>query len=208
MTETTPYPGIPVLAILRGITSGEILPIADQLIARDIRRIEVPLNSPDAMRSIEMLISRYGKDALIGAGTVLEREEVNQLADIGCKIVVSPNFDLDVVSATKEKGMQSCPGVFTPSEAFAALKAGADILKYFPADLCGPAAIKAWRAVLPSNTSIVATGGTSADTLQTWLSAGVDMIGVGSALYKPGDNADDAARKASALAKAYKEIDA
>lgn len=207
MTETTPYPGIPVLAILRGITSDEILPIADQLIAHDIRRIEVPLNSPDAMRSIEMLISRYGKDALIGAGTVLEREEVNQLADIGCKIVVSPNFDLDVVSETKEKAMLSCPGIFTPSEAFAALKAGADILKYFPADLCGPAAIKAWRAVLPSNTSIVATGGTNADTFSTWLAAGVNMIGVGSALYKPGDGAKDVAYKAEALAKAYQTKD-
>jgi 2-dehydro-3-deoxyphosphogalactonate aldolase len=208
MSKRLPFPGIPVLAVLRGISPDDILAIADQLIEHDIRRIEVTLNSPNAMHSIELLLSHYGNDALIGAGTVLDREEVNQLADIGCEIVVSPNLDLDVVAATKEKSMLSCPGVFTPSEAFAALKAGADILKYFPADLCGPAAIKAWRAVLPKDTNIVATGGTNADTLSAWLSAGVDMIGVGNALYKPGDSTDDVARKAAALAKAYKEKDA
>lgn len=208
MSKRLSFPGIPVLAVLRGISPDDILAIADHLIEQDIRRIEVTLNSPNAMRSMELLLSRHRGDALIGAGTVLDRQEVKRLAEIGCEIVVSPNLDLDVVAATKEKGMLSCPGVFTPSEAFAALKAGADILKYFPADVCGPVAIKAWRAVLPKDTNIVATGGTNADTLSTWLSAGVDMIGVGNALYKPGDSTEDVASKAAALAKAYKEKDA
>lgn len=205
MSDNSKFPGLPILAILRGITPKEILPAAEHLIAHGICRIEVPLNSPSAFQSIEMLVSRYEADVLIGAGTVLTADEVARLSDIGCQIVVSPNFDQSVVEKTKSCGMISCPGVFTPSEAFAALRAGADILKYFPAEIGGPATVRAWRAVLPPETSIVATGGTDALSLSSWLSAGVNMIGVGSSLYKPGDCPEDILRKASDLEVAVQE---
>lgn len=206
MIDSSKLPGLPVLAILRGITPEEVLPTAEQLVAFDIRRIEVPLNSPSAFQSIEMLLSEYESDVLIGAGTVLKTDEVTRLADIGCQIIVSPNFDQSVVEETKTHAMVSCPGVFSPSEAFAALKAGADILKYFPAELGGPQAVRAWRAVLPTNTPLVATGGTNAKTLSSWLSAGASMIGVGSALYKPGDTPADTQLKASELHLAANEF--
>lgn len=201
-------PGIRVLAILRGVTLEEVLPVTERLIAAGIKRIEVPLNSPNAFASILHLIQQFQCDALIGAGAVLARAEVDRLADIGCQIVVSPNFNEEVVTATKVAGMISCPGVFTPTEAFAALDAGADILKYFPADLNGHTAISAWRAVLPPKTQIVATGGTKADTLPVWLSASTDMIGVGSALFKPGDSPADVAQKAAKIASAYAKYEA
>ncbi len=205
MTDPNNFPGIPVLAILRGITPSDVVAVSECLIAHDIRRIEVPLNSPDAFHSIELLVARFGNDALVGAGTVLSPDDVRRLADIGCQIVVSPNFDSGVVAETKTMGMISCPGVFTPSEAFSALTAGADILKYFPAELGGPAAVKAWRAVLPPTVPLVATGGTKAENLSAWLSAGADMIGVGSALYKPGAALQDVEAKAFALAKAAQD---
>lgn len=196
-------PGLPIVAIMRGVRPDEVLEICDGLVSRDIRRLEVPLNSPDAFRSIELMKAHFGDTALIGAGTVLEPDQVTRLAELGCDLVVAPNFDPDVVAATKSAGMISCPGVFTPSEAFAALKAGADILKYFPAELNGPPAIKAWRAVLPTGTQIMATGGTNADTLAGWMDAGVDMVGVGSALYRPGRSARDVIAGADALVRAY-----
>ncbi|WP_166418919.1 beta/alpha barrel domain-containing protein [Cochlodiniinecator piscidefendens] len=132
----------------------------------------------------------FDADALIGAGTVLAPADVLRLHEIGGRIVISPNFDPAVVSTTKSAGMPSCPGVFTPSQAFGALNAGADILKHFPADLHDPAAISVWRAFLPTTAQIAATGGTNAETLSSWLSVGVDIIGVGSALFKPKDDLD------------------
>ena len=205
MTDDFSFPGIPVMAILRGIDPDAVLRVAERLIDRGIRRIEVPLNSPDAFRSIALLQKTLGADALIGAGTVLDVDQVGRLADLGCGLAVAPNFDPAVVAAVRAAGMIAVPGVFTPSEAFAALKAGADILKYFPAELNGPAAISAWRAVLPPGTRIMATGGTGPGTLSRWLSAGADMIGVGGALYKPGDTAETVADRAAALARAYSD---
>ena len=199
-------PGLPIVAIMRGVRPDEIIDICQGLVSRDIRRLEVPLNSPDAFRSIEMMKRHFPTDVLIGAGTVLDIDQVRHLADIGCDLIVAPNFDPDVVAASKAAGMISCPGVFTPSEAFAALKAGADILKYFPAELNGPPAIKAWRAILPTGTQIMATGGTNADTLAGWMAAGVDMVGVGSALYKPGRSAADVAAGADMLVQAYHDL--
>ncbi|MFS4582792.1 2-dehydro-3-deoxy-6-phosphogalactonate aldolase [Phaeobacter sp. C3_T13_0] len=203
MTTNNPKLTLPVLAILRGIHPDEVLPIAEVLIAHGITKIEVPLNSPDAFASISLLKRTLKGTAFVGAGTVLTCDEVAHLSMIGCELVVSPNYCSDVVKATKAAGMVSCPGVFTPSEAFAALKAGADILKYFPADLCGPAAIRAWRAVLPENVEIVATGGTNAGNLGEWLNSGTQMIGVGSWLYRPGDTPAQVGAKATALANAY-----
>lgn len=206
MTNSNNLPGLPIVAIMRGIQPDEIIDICNGLVSRGIRRLEVPLNSPDAFRSIQMMKDHFPADVLIGAGTVMETDQVRSLANIGCDLIVAPNFDPDVVAATKSAGMISCPGVFTPSEAFAALKAGADILKYFPAELNGPPAIKAWRAVLPKGTQIMATGGTNADTLAGWMNAGVDMVGVGSALYKPGRTTADVIAGADALVQAYHEI--
>ncbi|MEL0436227.1 2-dehydro-3-deoxy-6-phosphogalactonate aldolase [Phycobacter sp. K97] len=208
MLDHSTLPGIPVLAVLRGITPDEILPIADSLITAGIRRIEVTLNSPGALASIQSLVTAWPQDVLIGAGTVLNAQEVARLSDIGCHLVVSPNFSAEVVRATKAADMLSCPGVFTPSEAFSALSEGADLLKYFPAELNGPAAITAWRAVLPDGTPIIATGGTNAETLSSWLSSNVDMIGVGSALFTPGDTCAAVALKAKRLADAFAEFEA
>lgn len=208
MTNSLEDMGIPVLAILRGIDTCDALTIAETLIAHDIKRLEVPLNSPNAFDSISELKRVFGGVAQIGAGTVLKPEEVQRLADIGCDLVVSPNFKNDVVTETRKFGMVSCPGVFTPSEAFGALDAGADILKYFPAELSGPAAIRAWRAVLPHGTRFVATGGTNAQNFGNWLAAGVDMIGVGSWLYRPGDTPANVKAKSQRLAQAFETYEA
>ncbi len=208
MTNILEGTSIPVLAILRGIDTPDALPIAETLIAQGIRRLEVPLNSPNAFDSISKLKRVFGDVSQIGAGTVLEPEEVKRLANIGCDLIVSPNFKRNVVAETKKSGMVSCPGVFTPSEAFEALDAGADILKYFPAELCGPAAIKAWRAVLHKETCIVATGGTNAQNLGDWLGVGVDMIGVGSWLYRPGDTPENVKAKSLELAQAFETYEA
>ncbi|WP_299941884.1 2-dehydro-3-deoxy-6-phosphogalactonate aldolase [uncultured Nitratireductor sp.] len=205
MSLSETLPGIPVLAILRGVRADEVSEIADALMEHGIRRIEVPLNSPDPYDAIARLKAHCGDRAVVGAGTVLAPDQVEKLADCGCQLIVSPNFNPQVVAKSKELGMISCPGVFTPTEAFEALAAGADILKYFPAELGGPAAIKAWRAVLPKDTPIVATGGTGATNAKDWISAGANMIGVGGALYKPFDSVEAVSKRAGELAKAFAE---
>lgn len=196
----------PVLAILRGVTPDEVLPVSEALLAEGIKAVEVPLNSPDAFVSIEKLADKFGADALIGAGTVLTAEDVRRVRNAGGRLVVSPNFDADVTAETKAQGLASMPGVFTPTEAFAALKAGADALKYFPAELGGPAAVKAWRAVIPPDVVIAATGGVSADTLSAWLESGCQIAGAGSWLYRPGAAPSDVKARAREFGAAYKKI--
>ena len=192
-----------LVAILRGIAPDEAVPVADALREAGIGMIEVPLNSPDPFDSIGRIVRAHGGDALIGAGTVLRVEEVERLADAGGRLVVSPDCNPEVIRATKARGMTSFPGVMTPTEAFAALRAGADGLKIFPGSLVGPAGLKAMRAVLPPDCAVYAVGGAGASNLAEWRAAGADGFGIGSALYAPGMAAEAVGGKARALVAAY-----
>ncbi|RDC69821.1 2-dehydro-3-deoxy-6-phosphogalactonate aldolase [Rhodovulum sp. 12E13] len=189
-----------IIAILRGIRAQECEEIAAVLLQEGIDRIEVPLNSPDPFESIGRLQAAFGDRALIGAGTVLEPAEVEKLAAIGAQLVVSPDFNAEVVATTKAAGMLSYPGVFTATECFAALRAGADALKLFPAQILGPHGLSALRAVLPPQARLLAVGGVGGGNFADWRNAGADGFGIGSALYQPGDSAEEVRTKARRLA--------
>lgn len=192
-----------LIAILRGVKPDEVVAIADALIASGITRIEVPLNSPDPFTSIELLVSHFASTADIGAGTVLDVIAVERLAAIGAGMVVSPNCNTDVIRATKSAGMASYPGVFTPTECFTALEAGADGLKFFPSSVLGPSGISAIKSVLPENTNIFAVGGVGPDNFASWIDAGATGFGVGSSLYKPGWTANQVKAIALLMTAAY-----
>jgi 2-dehydro-3-deoxyphosphogalactonate aldolase len=196
----------PIIAILRGITPSDAVAVADVLITAGIDRIEVPLNSPNALDSIAQIVTAFGTDALIGAGTVLTPDDVTKVADVGGKLIVSPNFEASVVRKTKSLGLQSWPGIFTPTEAFAALAAGADGLKLFPGSMAGPAGLAAMRAVLPAGTPVFAVGGAGPDNFGEWLAVGADGFGLGSAVYKPGMTAKDVATRAEKIVLSYDEV--
>lgn len=193
----------PLIAILRGITPIEATDIAAVLIEAGITRIEVPMNSPNPLKSIEAMAKAYGSDAQIGAGTVLTVETVLDVAKAGGKLIVSPNADTKVIVAAKLAGLDSFPGVMTPTECFAALGAGADGLKIFPASLLGLEGLKAIRAVLPTGTQVYAVGGADHTNFAEWMAASADGFGIGSALYKPGFSPSEVAIRAKAMVQAY-----
>jgi len=192
-----------IVAILRGVAPHEVTAIGAALIAAGITKIEVPLNSPDPLNSISMLAKDFGDQALIGAGTVLTLNNVQDVHQVGGALVVSPDCNPEVIVETKRLGMASYPGVMTPTECFTALRSGADGLKFFPGSLVGPDGLKAIRAVLPPETEVLAVGGAGPDNFAQWQAAGADGFGIGSALYKPGDDAQSIADKAQTIVAAY-----
>lgn len=195
---------LPLIAILRGVTTEDAPAMATALVDAGITQIEVPLNSPTPFDSITAMKKEVGDAAIIGAGTVLSTDDVGRVRDAGGELIVSPNCDQRVIMATKAAGMASWPGVMTPTECFAALKAGADGLKIFPANLLGPDGIKAIRAVLPEGTQVYAVGGAGADNFREWMDASADGFGIGSALFKPGFSVADVAKRATGMVAAYK----
>ena len=188
----------PLIAIIRGVTPEDAQAMGEALFEGGIRIIEVPLNSPDPLRSIETIVRAFGERALVGAGTVLNPADVARVKDAGGRVIVSPDTNIEVVRAAAEAGLVSCPGYFTPSEAFAALRAGAHGLKLFPAEGASPSVLKAQKAVLPKNVPVMVVGGVKPDSMRPWLDAGAAGFGLGSGLYRPGQSAADTADKARA----------
>lgn len=195
-----------IVAILRGIEPDQVIEVGGMLIKGGITKIEVPLNSPDPLRSIELLAKQYENQALIGAGTVLNPDEVINVKNAGGRLIVSPDTNTDVILATKKLGLLSYPGCMTPTECFSALRAGADGLKIFPGHLVGPAGVKAIRAVLPPATEMLAVGGVDATNMEEWKHAGADGFGIGTSLYKPGRAAKDVFRAAQLIVEAYDRV--
>lgn len=192
-----------LVAILRGVTPNEVIAIGQALIEAGITQIEVPLNSPEPLASIKALVQQFGDQALIGAGTVLHAQQVEDIANVGGKLIISPNCNVAVIERSKQLGLISLPGVMTPTECFQALDAGADGLKFFPASLIGTSGLKAVKAVLPPTTRCYAVGGVGAAEFAEWFKAGITGFGIGTALYKPKDTAEQVAARAKELVAAY-----
>jgi 2-dehydro-3-deoxyphosphogalactonate aldolase len=192
----------PLVAILRGVTPEEAEDIGSALADAGVAIIEVPLNSPEPLRSIERLARRFGDRLLIGAGTVMSAADVTAVGSAGGRIIVTPHADVAVVRAAKAAAMLACPGMFTPTEAFALLAAGADGLKLFPAEAASPTVLRAMLAVLPRGTPVLPVGGIAADTIAAWFAAGASGFGIGSSIYKPGDSARTVGEKARRLVAA------
>jgi 2-dehydro-3-deoxyphosphogalactonate aldolase len=188
----------PLVAIIRGVTPDDAEAIGDAIYEGGIRIIEVPLNSPDPLKSIERLAARFGDRMLVGAGTVLDATDVQRIRDAGGRIIVSPDTNIAVIAAAAKAGLVASPGYFTPSEAFAAIRAGATALKLFPAEGAAPAVLKAQLAVIPKGVPVLAVGGITPDNMRPWLNAGAYGFGLGGGLYKPGQNAADTLEKARA----------
>lgn len=196
---------LPLIAILRGVKPAEVLEMCAVIHEAGIRAIEVPLNSPEALKSIALLVDHYGDKMAVGAGTVLSVDEVREVSDRGGRLIVSPNTNPEVIARTKELGLHSLPGVMTCTECFTALEAGADGLKLFPAFIPGYSGLKALRAVLPKHTTVYAVGGVEAPNLQDWLQAGADGMGLGSCIYQVGDSVTTVAEKAREVVASFRQ---
>ncbi|MBL8709729.1 MAG: 2-dehydro-3-deoxy-6-phosphogalactonate aldolase [Rhodospirillaceae bacterium] len=196
---------LPLIGILRGITPAEADAALDALEGAGWRVVEVPLNSPDALATLKRMVARAGDRLLIGAGTVLTTDEVAAIADAGAGLMVAPNCSPAVIHAAKARGMWAAPGVATPTEAFAALGAGADALKMFPGESLPPPIVKAWRAVMPTGTLLLPVGGVKPDNIAAYLKAGADGFGIGTSVYRPGMGPGDIAAAASELAARYRD---
>ncbi|MBF9197611.1 2-dehydro-3-deoxy-6-phosphogalactonate aldolase [Microvirga terrestris] len=197
---------LPLIAILRGLKPENAEPVGHALVEAGFRIIEVPLNSPEPFRSIEILAKTMPRSVLVGAGTVLDPEQVNGIRDVGGKLIVMPHADLDVIRRAKEQDLICTPGVATPTEAFAALKAGADGIKIFPAEAVPPAVVKAWRAVLPKDAIVVPVGGIKPDNMKPYVDAGANGFGLGSALFTPTMSVEEIGRKARDFAAAWQAL--
>jgi 2-dehydro-3-deoxyphosphogalactonate aldolase len=197
---------LPLIAILRGLRPHESLDVGGALVEAGFRALEVPLNSPAPFASIESLAGEFGAHALIGAGTVLRPGDVARVAEAGGRLVVMPHGDPSVIREAKRSGLLCVPGVATPTEAFAALDAGADALKLFPAEMLPPPVVKAWRAVLPKDVWLMPVGSITPKAMAPYVAAGADGFGLGSALYRPGIDRATAAAAAAGFVQAYAAI--
>ncbi|MCP1844373.1 2-dehydro-3-deoxyphosphogalactonate aldolase [Bradyrhizobium sp. USDA 4524] len=200
-----PFPPMkrPLVAILRGVKPDEVLGIVGALLDAGMTAIEIPLNSPEPFRSIEIAAKRAPADVLIGAGTLLTAADVDRLHDVGGRLMVSPNVDVEVLARARDHAMITMPGVFSPTEALLAARAGASSLKFFPASVLGAAGITAIRAVLPPDVMIAAVGGVSDQNFAEYVKAGIRAFGLGSSLYKPGMTGTDIAVRARLTIEAY-----
>jgi 2-dehydro-3-deoxyphosphogalactonate aldolase len=194
----------PLIAILRGVRPDEVIPICAALEAAGIAIVEVPLNSPQPFDSIRLLAENFGDRLLIGAGTVMTPAQVEEVAGVGGRLIVTPHADPEIVLAAKRLRMATAPGFFTPAEAFSLLNAGADAIKLFPAEGSNPAALRGMRAILPPGTLVIPVGGIATDNIRVWHEAGAAGYGIGSSIYKPGDTAEVVGRKAAALVDAVR----
>lgn len=198
----TLFAACPMIAILRGVQPNEVEAIGEMLVDAGFTLIEVPLNSPDPFESIRRLADHVGDRAMVGAGTVLNAEDVARVRDAGGCMIISPNVDASVIRSTVTSGMASLPGYFTPTEAFTAIEAGATALKLFPAEAASPAVLKAHRAVLPKTFPLLIVGGVSPEGMSPWREAGANGFGLGSALYRIGSTATDVSHAAKAFVEA------
>ncbi len=199
-----PEDAAPIIAILRGVQPDEIVPIAAALAGAGIRAIEVPLNSPEPLQSIAKLQAAFGEHCLCGAGTVLETQDVSAVHRTGARLIVTPNTDAAVIEHAVALGLTIIPGIATATEAFQALRAGAQALKLFPAGTYGPAHLRALREVLPREARLFAVGGVNAANLAQWFAAGASGVAVGGELYKPGDTPQRVGERATALIDSYR----
>jgi len=196
------FASCPLIAILRGVRPDEVVAIGEELVTAGFTLIEVPMNSPDPLDSVARLVAALGDRAMIGAGTVLTVDQVAAMRDAGGRMVISPNTNIDVIRASADAGLASLPGIATPSEALAALDAGATALKLFPAEAASPTILKAMRAILPSDLRVLPVGGIVPEGMAPWRQAGAAGFGLGSALYKPGMAAGEVGARARAFVTA------
>lgn len=198
------FAALPLVAILRGVTPDEVVPIAEALYAAGLRLIEVPMNSPQALDSIARVVRRLPEDAIVGAGTVLSPSMVDAVQQAGGQLIVMPHSDTRVIAHAKARGLLCVPGAATPTEAFACVEAGADAVKLFPAELLTPTVVKALRAVLPKTLRLLPVGGITPDGMTAYRQAGAAGFGLGGALYAPGMDAEEVGRRARAFASAWR----